>query len=583
MLLHGRPVPVALILLALVALPAFAQQQLPPTSETIDVSIINVDVFVTDKKGNRVHGLTRDDFVIRENGKLQPITNFAEYAPETKRAEETVGAAGTPAEAAPPGVGAAPPSKRTIVIFIDLVPQPSARVREVFSALRDFVHRAVRPGDSATVVAFDVRLVTRQEFTDDTSALSAALARLEGESIGVAHQPANAIRRAMASDQAEAMAIAALGNETRKQVRGEVASTADLERKSSELFDLVEMSRKAAAMTSLMESMSGVDGKKIMVLALHRFGLRAGFDGFTETSNPIVPPDLRVEKLRQSVMRTANANGVTLYPIHPAGMRWTSNTDAEDQRPDILKIDADMDLQRFGADNAILTNQTASFLELAKETGGLMAAGPSDIVDLLPRVVDDLESYYSLAYRATPTGKDARRKVEVTARNRDYEVRSRRAVIEKSDDTQMDDRVAANLYQPLAHSVIPIQVETGAMKKTARKRWTVPVAVRVPIGALTMRTGDARATGSFSVFIGSGGDFGVISDVEHRTHEYAIPLGDLENARRSYFTYNVFIEVDELPDAISIGVRDDVSKEFGLARVPIPGRGGEEKQGGSLE
>jgi len=320
-----------------------------------------------------------------------------------------------------------------------------------------------------------------------------------------------------------------------------------------------------------------------MVLALHRFGLRAGFEGFAETSDPIFRRDLRVEKLRQSVIRTANANGVTLYPLHPAGLTWTSHPDAEEDRPNVLMMNSDGDLQRFGADNANLMNQTASFIELAKETGGLMAAGPSGIVDLLPRVVDDLESYYSLAYRVTPTGKDARRKVEVTARNRDYEVRSRRAVIEKSDDTQMDDRVAANLFQPLEHSVIPIQVETGTMKKTSKKRWSVPVVVRVPIGALTMRTGDARATGSFSVFIGSGGEFGVISDVDHRTQEYAVPLGDLENARRSYFTYNVTIQVDELPDSISIGVRDDVSKEFGLARVPIPGRGGQEKRGGSLE
>lgn len=581
MLLHGRPVPIALLLLVLLAVPpAFAQQQLPPSSETIDVSIINVDVFVTDKKGNRVHGLTRDDFEIRENGKLQPITNFAEYAPETRRADGTFGVEGGLAQAV---VSAAPPSKRTIVIFVDLVPQPSARVREVFSALRDFVDKAVRPGDSATVVAFDARLITRQEFTDDRKALSAALARLEDESIGVAHQPGNLVRRAMASDQAEAMAIAALGNATKKQVRGEAASTADLERKSAELFELVEMGRKAAAMTSLMESMSGVEGKKIMVLALHRFGLRAGFDGFAETSSPDFALDLRVEKLRQSVMRTANANGVTLYPLHPLGLRWTNKTDAEEERPDVLSMDSDTDLQRFGADNAILVNQTASFIELAKETGGLMAAGPSDIVDLLPRVVDDLESYYSLAYRVRPTGKDARRKVVVTAKNRDYEVRSRRAVIEKSDDTQMDDRVAANLYQPLEHSVIPIQVETGAVKKTAKKRWAVPVVVRVPIGALTTRTSDARAMGSFSVFVGSGGEFGVISDVEHRTQEYAIPLADLENARRSHFTYNVTIEIDQFPDALSVGVRDDVSKEFGLARVAIPGRGGEEKRGGSLE
>ena len=46
-----------------------AQQQVPVAGETIDVTIVNVEVFVTDKRGRRVHGLTRDDFEIHENGK----------------------------------------------------------------------------------------------------------------------------------------------------------------------------------------------------------------------------------------------------------------------------------------------------------------------------------------------------------------------------------------------------------------------------------------------------------------------------------------------------------------------------------
>lgn len=238
MSLHGRLVPLALILLLGVS--AFAQQQLPPASETIDVSIINLDVFVTDKKGNRVYGLTAGDFEIRENGQVQPISNFAEYAPQTKLVDGAIEVEGTAAETALPSsatVGAVPPAKRTIVIFVDLVPRPSARVREVFAGLRDFVQKAVRPGDSATVVAFDVRLSTRQAFTDDQAALSVALAKLEEESIGAAPQPGSDVRRAMAADQAAEM----LGGAA---YRGEVASTAGLERKAAEFFEMVEMRKK---------------------------------------------------------------------------------------------------------------------------------------------------------------------------------------------------------------------------------------------------------------------------------------------------------------------------------------------------
>src|SRR5687768_16681677 len=44
--------------------------------ETINVRVVNVDVYVTDKQGNRVRGLQQEDFEIRENGKPIQITNF---------------------------------------------------------------------------------------------------------------------------------------------------------------------------------------------------------------------------------------------------------------------------------------------------------------------------------------------------------------------------------------------------------------------------------------------------------------------------------------------------------------------------
>lgn len=51
--------PAAYVLVASLAVSAFAQQ---PLIEKIEVSIVNVDVKVTDRAGHAVRGLTRDDF-----------------------------------------------------------------------------------------------------------------------------------------------------------------------------------------------------------------------------------------------------------------------------------------------------------------------------------------------------------------------------------------------------------------------------------------------------------------------------------------------------------------------------------------
>src|SRR5438093_11879448 len=63
-----------LIVVVFLAIPLFAQT--PPVIEKIDVSVVNVDVTVTDRAGNPVRGLTRDDFEILEDGVPQTITNF---------------------------------------------------------------------------------------------------------------------------------------------------------------------------------------------------------------------------------------------------------------------------------------------------------------------------------------------------------------------------------------------------------------------------------------------------------------------------------------------------------------------------
>src|SRR5215470_4540267 len=96
----------AIALLAATSLLAQQPQQpssgLPSLSAVIDVKVINVDVVVTDKKGNTIHGLTKDDFELYENGQPKLISNF--YEVEGKKASNislTPAGAEKPVEAKP--------------------------------------------------------------------------------------------------------------------------------------------------------------------------------------------------------------------------------------------------------------------------------------------------------------------------------------------------------------------------------------------------------------------------------------------------------------------------------------------------
>ena len=58
-----------------------AQTAQAPTAPTLKVYAREtiIDVTVTDAKGNPVHGLTKDDFTVKEDGKPQPIRSFEEF------------------------------------------------------------------------------------------------------------------------------------------------------------------------------------------------------------------------------------------------------------------------------------------------------------------------------------------------------------------------------------------------------------------------------------------------------------------------------------------------------------------------
>src|SRR5881397_1831383 len=109
---------------------AAAPPAVPSFGETVEVNVVNVDVFVTDKNGNRVTGLKKGDFDLLEDGKAVAVSNFVEITPAGKpAAREAPPAAppapGTPVAAAPVAASPAaeapadPQRQLSLVVFVD--------------------------------------------------------------------------------------------------------------------------------------------------------------------------------------------------------------------------------------------------------------------------------------------------------------------------------------------------------------------------------------------------------------------------------------------------------------------------------
>jgi len=543
--------------LLFLSITAAAQQ--PRTNETIEVSIVNLDVVVTDRQGNRVTGLTADDFEIREAGKLQPVTNFAEYGPTVTGA--TAAIEGTPSVEASPSP--APRAQRTIIVFVEWSRLAPFHAKEMYDAMRKLLRETVAPGDRVTIVSWAGGTVSmRQPFTDDLTAIESVLNVLEQEHMQGARDMSAEVRREQAEADVDAQSLGADSMS---------AGTSSLHVRAAAMRELVNIRQKVAVLEALMNGVAGVEGRKIMILAMHRFGVFAGAEYFSGGSVPLENRiELSTKKYHDSLIRTANATNVALYPIYAAGLKWTGTDSSERDG----STGSEADLAKMSQDPNTLANETLALDDIATRTGGLMAWGAANIAAMLPRVADDLETYYSLGYRAPETGKDRSRKIEVRMKNRDYRVRSRTQFVEKSDETQMKDRLVANLYQKLEGSsaAIPFDVVVGEYKSTGGKRWQLPLKIRIPIKALTTLTRGRDEVGEFSVYVVSGARLGVMSDVQHRSQQFKIPRVDLERARASYFTYDFALTVDEKVERLSIGVVDETAKEFGLKQLAVGNR-----------
>lgn len=170
---------------------ALAQEESQPVGafvETVDVSVVNVDVYVTDRDGNPVTGLTQDDFELRVDGKPETITNF--FAVTGGAVIETTAAeveAETPEEPAPRRPTAAPPTEAEVpesqrlwmVIYVDNSNLDPLNRNRVFRQLREFLHDTVDATDQVMVMSYERTLNVRQPFTSDAQAVARTLLDLE--------------------------------------------------------------------------------------------------------------------------------------------------------------------------------------------------------------------------------------------------------------------------------------------------------------------------------------------------------------------------------------------------------------------
>lgn len=522
--------------------------------ETVNVSVVNVDVYVTDKKGEPVPNLGKDDFEIFENGKPVEITNF--YAVQGGKALPTAG------EAPPPAVAGAPaaPSRLEqvsipedqrlrLIIYIDNFNlQPFNRNR-VMRELRAFLGQHVGRQDQVMLVTYDRELHVRNPFTSDTSLIANRLLELEKISAQGVH--ATSERREALQKIQDSQSVAEAESYARTYAQSQ---TNDAE------FTL-------DGIKNIVNGMAGLPGRKAIVYVSDGLQMMVGQDVYyavhakyaEQTTSLTEATQFDMSRRFRELTAQANANRVTFYTIDAAGLRTFSSNDASVQGPGPTAPGSAQLIDSMQIQNLQSTLQT-----LAEETGGQVIMNSNSFTPGLEKMARDFGSYYSLGYTPPHYGDGRYYKIDVRLKkkNREVKVRHREGYRDKSTESRMTDGTLAALKFTFEDNPLGISVEFGEIQKRDDGFFLVPVLVRIPLGKLVLvprETGNSDA--KVRLFVSAIDSNENTSDVQQAPIPISIPKDKIAEAVNKQYVYTVTLLMRGGDQRVAVGVRDDIAAQ----------------------
>ncbi|MCP4657863.1 MAG: VWA domain-containing protein [bacterium] len=519
------------LLLALV-LPgprASAAEEVPFESfvDRVDVDVVNVEVFVTDREGRRITDLTREDFAVFEDDQLVEITNFYAVARSPGAGDEPAAAAG--AEVPPQD------QQLHLAVFVDnynLRPADRARVLE---ALPGFLEERLAEGARIMVVDHNGTLEVVQPFTDDLERITAGLAKLRR---ATTHLP-----------EVDARRRAAIRRINQAMVDGDLLSS------RSHLESYVQLvrsgvQRSAQALERVVRSLGALAGRKAILylsdgleaypgrdLEERFFGLHAG-----------AGESYRFERLS----REANAHQVTFYTVDARGAIDT-------------RLSAELGALDAGGAAGTVSEISRAFnlveplFAMSGSTGGATIVNTFNFAGTLSQVGEDFGSFYSLGYRPRGNGKGRYHRIEVKVRRPGLWLRYRTGYLDKPLAERVADRTLSSLLLDGARNPLGIALAFGEPERKGRDKFLLPILISIPFQGVTFLPRDAGMEGRLRLFVAVRDEQGRLSPVRELAYPLSVSRDELEKASEGDIGYQSTLEIRPGTQTVAVGVWDEIS------------------------
>ncbi len=394
---------------------ATAQQTKPATDDQaikLKSELVELRAVVTDKKGQIVDNLAKEDFEILENNKPQAVSFFS--IERTRAAQARIASDKKPEIETPKPALSAPPS-RTIVLFVDtlhLAPSSFVRVKRT---LRQFVDEQITDDDLVAIVVTSGTLGALQQFMKDRKMLRYAIDKINLFNRGSSHfTPFLASQVTNNNDQATQVAIQILAAEEGYVPLSQESDREYARARARQIISQETYFRKAALITlrGVCDRLADMPGQRMIAMLS---------DGFTVMEDGGAADNDSV----RSVTGRAARSGVVIYALDAKGLEVSPEFRASTSGALAGSFGFSAYMAQSEAD------QKQILRTLAADTGGEAFLNRNDLDLPLQKVLDNNSVYYALAYYPTDEG-DRKKFRNVTIRvlnHPEYKVRAQRGYL----------------------------------------------------------------------------------------------------------------------------------------------------------
>jgi VWFA-related protein len=547
----ARMLPVTM-LAALAAGGARAQQP-PPLDAyraTAQVNVVNVEVFVADRDGKTVTGLTPADFEVLEDGKPQAITNFVDGA---RTAVDAAGVTAPPATA--DGARSSATELVSLVLYVDNASLAPAQRDDVLTQVKALLLSGW-PGAGVQMMLASGNRAVRvvQPLTADSQLLLEGLEKLVREATG---NGAGGVPGFMNRVMENTSTTDSGGSDFAAQDR-----RAQLESARSAAQEAYERSRSyLAAQSLLIDSLACLPGRKLVVYlsdgfntrpgeaALQRFDARygssagVGFSAASEATRNSLSNEFRAFQQR------ANSSRVTFFCV-PGSNRPGAGSGA-DQR----YMERDVSIA-----SGETMNQQQALVSMAQATGGTVIPHNGSVGQALVRVLHDVRAAYLLGYANPNPDVGAYHTLKVRVKRNGVVVRHREGYLNKTLDDRMAERALAALLTEGSSNPLDVSVSLRSAAPEKAGIFNAVILAVIPLGNVLLQPKGDVHEGQLSLWVAVRNQEGTITQAAKQVFPLRVPNDRLLLAQGQSVGYTFALRLREGAYQVAVAVRDDIGQ-----------------------